>query len=68
MGITCFATDFRTYHSVSGICFLLNQLAVNRLGETGPSATGIELIGRDEQRLTRSIGEGGVGDAGALGA
>ena len=54
MGITCFATDFRTYHSVSGICFLLNQLAVNRLGETGPSATGIELIGRDEQRLTRS--------------
>ena len=54
MGITCFTTDFRTYHSVSGICFLLNQLAVNRLGETGPSATGIELIGRDEQRFTRS--------------
>lgn len=51
MGVTATASDFGTQHVVGPVFMFGNAGGVERGGETGPAATGVELVGGGKQRL-----------------
>src|SRR3569623_378487 len=43
-----------TDHAVRGVRYFLHIGSVDGLGEARPAGSGVELVGRSEQRLTRA--------------